>query len=73
MGTIRCMNCAGVLVEHEPVLGLLIKTPTGDEAPEEEEGRAFYRCRVCRARNFVAEARNSAGFPELRVVAYSFE
>ena len=73
VGVIRCMNCTRILVEREPVLGLLIKTRTGRKALEEEDGRAFYRCPACRAKNFVAETRNSDGFPELRVVAYSFE
>ena len=70
---VRCMNCTRILVEHEPILGLLIKTSTGHKALEEEDGRAFYRCPACRAKNFVAEKRNSNGFPELRVIAYSFE
>ena len=73
MGVIRCMNCARILVEREPVLGLLIETPTGRKTLEEKDGRAFYRCPTCRAKNFVAETRNADGFPELRVVAYSFE
>jgi hypothetical protein len=67
------MNCARILVEREPVLGLLIETPTGRKTLEEKDGRAFYRCPACRAKNFVAETRNADGFPELRVVAYSFE
>ena len=72
---VRCMNCTRILVEHEPVLGLLIKTPAGrkESELEEEDDRVFYRCPTCRAKNFVAEMRNSDGFPELRVVAYSFE
>ena len=69
------MNCAEILVEHEPVPDFTAKTPEKRKICEleEEENRAFYRCPACRAKNFVAETRNSHGFPELRIVAYGFE
>ncbi len=71
---IRCMKCSRILVEHEPVLGLLSKPSAGSKECEleEEDDRPFYRCPACRAKNFVAETRNSDGFPELRVVACRF-
>jgi DNA-directed RNA polymerase subunit RPC12/RpoP len=69
------MKCAEILVEHEPVTDLTARSPKKGKRCEleEEENRAFYRCPACGAKNLVAETRNSHGFPELRIIAYSFE
>jgi hypothetical protein len=74
-GMVRCMKCAEILFEHETVRDSTARTPEKRKICqlEEEDNRAFYRCPACRAKNFVAETRNSYGFPELRIVAYSLE
>jgi len=70
MATIKCLNCAELLVSHEPFHGESTKGRPRRECPlEQEDDQAFFRCPSCKAKNVVVETRSAEGFPELTVVA----
>jgi Zn finger protein HypA/HybF involved in hydrogenase expression len=70
MATIKCLNCAELLVSHEPFHSESAKGRPRRQCPlEQEEDQAFFRCPSCKAKNVVVETRSTEGFPELTVVA----
>ncbi len=76
MGQVRCLHCAGVMVETEETVPSDRKSkatprPRKTCELEMEDDEAFYRCPYCRARNIVAETRGESGFPHLVIVKVS--